>query len=463
MHKGVATGSLAASWEASGGSIFAALRTFGVSGISGAVAAGLGAAFGSAAVVLTAFFNKKKPEKTETVPEPIEETPVLATSSAHASTECAPRIEKHDEQEKKEEKPVDEEISAKKTTDISFQADCVVQRSEAKAEIMSIPVSKASAEEEVLPMQSEVHYAAVQAIENQIVQPVAANVEREEVVVEEEEVEEEEEAVVCFPTKPLTFTEQILAAREVVDSISPRSLSTQSEPTKTPEREVSGEEEEEEIVAKIAASAEAAPVREIEKMVEGNAVVNNIDVIEVLEAQMVEEEKCEEPEIFIAKTVATVEVSRTVEEPQKVEEEEEWEEEEDEEVVVEKVIAKAPAEVAQTKEPEKKVEEEEEYEEYEEEEEEEEVIIEKKPSSAVNFSQPQKNEPEETVEDEEEEYEEEEEEEIVKQPITPVIASAVPTATKPVETKPVAESSQPSDAKPKESELEEFSWGNEDE
>lgn len=62
---GIAAGSLAASWKESGGSFFRALQTAAEGGLSSTVAAGLGAALGTAAAVLTLFVKGKKPQPSE--------------------------------------------------------------------------------------------------------------------------------------------------------------------------------------------------------------------------------------------------------------------------------------------------------------------------------------------------------------------------------------------------------------
>ena len=175
---GVASGSMAASWEASGGSLFATLRSFGVSGISGSIAAGLGAVFGTAAVVLTTLFGKKKTEPiAEKQAEPIEEKPVHVSTFAPVATESV-KFEKRDDQVKEVHEPVAAVVVKNVSESISKNASAV-QRSEAvvEAQIISIPETK-GLQEEAMPIQSELHFEAVQAMENQIIQ-AASNVEKE--------------------------------------------------------------------------------------------------------------------------------------------------------------------------------------------------------------------------------------------------------------------------------------------
>lgn len=353
---------MAASWEASGGSLFAALRAVGVSGISGAVAAGLGAAFGTTAVVLTALF-KKKTETTHKESEPINEKPMEATVRAPAPTESVKLYKKPVEEPTVVEKQVDETISVKKLADVDAlkTAKIALQSSEAVAEIISIPVTKAP-QEELVPIQSEVHFEAVQSIENQIVEAVSNAVKEEEELVEEEEEEEEsdDEAIVLYPSKPTTFSEQILAAREVADSVSLTSSTVSEKPiSEAPvrdleveeEEEEEDEEEEEEIVVKIAAKSEAS-VPNHQDETTPKKVDNKAEVIAD----------------FVAKTAEKVQVTPI--QTKQDDEEEEWEEEEEEEDVV---VKKQAVDVAKTSQAEEKIKGESEEEESEEEESEENI------------------------------------------------------------------------------------------
>lgn len=358
---------MAASWEASGGSLFAALRSIGVSGISGSVAAGLGAAFGTAAVVLTTLFGKKKTEpRTEKQAEPINEQPVRSVTSAPTQSV---KIEKRDEQDRVADEPA-ATVSVKTSSESVFKNVSTVQRSEAvvEAQIISIPETKVL-QEEAMPIQSEVHFEAVQAIENQIIHPVhnAEREEEEQEEVEEEDEESENEAVVCYPSKPTTFSEQILAAREVVESVSSSERPTPEShyrDGKTTESELksgqaNGEEEEEE-----------SEEYEEEEDEESDAKASPV-VAQTHSFQMNTQPEIDVKEELIVQASSPSANDRLYETEQKLEketeedeEEEEYEEEEEEE---QKVVQTFPTSVTQSHEYKHDSEDEDEYEEDDEE------------------------------------------------------------------------------------------------
>ena len=433
------------------------------------MAAGLGAVFGTAAVMLSTFFNnKKKPELNQKETERIEEKPMLAAVRPQSVGRCPVAASSENV---KPDKPsigeqVKKEVQQPRKCDETASVDKV-----AEVEIMSIPdLSKIPQDESVVPIQPDVHFEAVTAIEeqieNQIVEAVKeiekmVQVEKEE---EEEEKEEEEEEVeeLCYPVKPATFSEQVLAAREIIESspvVSPvPELTTEKEVVQVEEEE----EEDEMVVVKAVATTEAAsavkteeiqtpestkvavPVKEEEisvPAVESEIIVNNSTVVETAIKEVAVPVNIEEISVVndsaapdTAITAAITEASIPTEQPKSVEvEEEEEEEEEDEEDSM--VILPSAVEVAKTQEPEKKVEEvkptpivtpakepeikqEEEEEEYEDEEEEEEEeveveekIIAKTPVVAAVVEAPIIKKPETKAEEEEEEYEEYEEDE----------------------------------------------------
>ena len=434
------------------------------------MAAGLGAVFGTAAVMLSTFFNiKKKPELNQKETEQIEEKPMLAAVRPQSVGRCPP-VAASSENVKPDKPSIGEQV--KKETQQSSKCDETVSVAKvAEAEIMSVPdLSKIPQDESVVPIQPDVHFEAVTAIEDQIEnQIVEAVKEIEKMVQVEKEEEEEEEEVeeLCYPVKPATFSEQVLAAREIIESspvVSPvPELTTEKEAVQVEEEEEEEEEEDEMVVVKAVATTEAAapvkteeiqtpestkvavPVKEEEisvPAVESEMIVNTSTVVEAASKEVAAPVKMEEIPVVkdsaapdTAITAAITEASIPTEQPKSVEvEEEEEEEEEDEEDSM--VILPSAVEVAKTQEPEKKVEEvkptpivtpakepeikqEEEEEEYEDEEEEEEEVeekvIAKTPVVAAVVEAPIIKKPETKAEEEEEEeyeeYEEDEEEE----------------------------------------------------
>ena len=150
---------MAAAWEASGGFFFTALQCAGVNGINGTTAAGLGAALGTAAAALTAFFHRtKKPAADE----------VIETASAQPEAEPAAPVKRVQ---------FDEESFVKK------------DRVEDAATIPSPPVNFAK---------------DVRSIDEEIVNVVEAQVESRD---------ESTEAI-----KPTPFRDQIQVAQQVEDA-----------------------------------------------------------------------------------------------------------------------------------------------------------------------------------------------------------------------------------------------------
>jgi hypothetical protein len=246
------------------------------------MAAGLGAVFGTAAAVLTTFFAQRKPElNKKAAAGQVEEKPVVAATRAQSIGRCpTPSANVKSDQpvgqvKKEDKKPIGDE-----TVSVAKVATNLVQHSEAiaEAEIMSIAESKIPHDEAVVPIQPEVHFEAVTAIEDQIENQIVEAVKELEksVQVEEEEEEEEEEEVeeLCYPVKPATFSEQVLAAREIIDA-SP--VASPVQPEQTPERELVKEED-------------AAPVKTEEIPVKEDVVKSSTAVSAEIAAPVKEEE-----------------------------------------------------------------------------------------------------------------------------------------------------------------------------